>query len=73
MEPQSEQKVVPSEDLDGKLMKNAAAWQNLKKLAGMYASHLPFHLRADPGNGPCQRQVLAEYINNNNIPPASRC
>ena len=22
-------------------------------------------LRADPGNGPCQRTVLAEYINNN--------
>ena len=25
-----------------------------------------YHLRADPGNGPCQRQVLAEYTNNNN-------
>ena len=32
-----------------------------------------FHLRADPGNGPCQQKVLVEYINNNNnvyIPPA---
>ena len=24
-------------------------------------------LRADPGNGPCQQKVLAEYNNNNNI------
>ena len=23
-------------------------------------------LQADPRNGPCQRKVLAEYINNNN-------
>ena len=23
-------------------------------------------LWADPGNGPCQQKVLAEYINNNN-------
>ena len=27
---------------------------------------ISYHLRADPGNGPCQRQVLAEYTNNNN-------
>ena len=24
------------------------------------------YLRADPENGPCQREVLAEYTNNNN-------
>ena len=27
---------------------------------------LQYHLRADPGNGPCQQKVLAEYTNNNN-------
>ena len=27
---------------------------------------LQYHLRADSGYGPCQRQVLAEYTNNNN-------
>ena len=27
-------------------------------------------VRADPGNGPCQRKVLAEYVNNNNNNPS---
>ena len=31
--------VVPSKSLDGKLFKNAAAWQILKFLTGTYTSH----------------------------------
>ena len=30
------------------------------------SGYISVHLRADPGNGPCQQKVLAEYNNNNN-------
>ena len=39
----------------------------MKNVIRSIKQELKDYLRADPGNGPCQRQVLAEYTNNNKL------